>query len=52
MPGGGGFFAPIFCSQYFLSRVRYCTASAAWEESIFSLPSRSAMVRATFSTRL
>ena len=46
---------PLCChpprSQYFRSRVRYCTASAAWAAAISWLLSRSAMVRATFSTR-
>lgn len=37
--------------QYFLSRLRYCSASAMWRESSRALSSRSAMVRATFRMR-
>ena len=38
-------------SQYFRSRLRYWTASATWAGWMSPPPSKSAMVRATFSTR-
>ncbi len=42
---------PYRFSQYFRSRLRYWTASATWAGWMSPPPSKSAMVRATFSTR-
>lgn len=36
--------------QYFLSKLRYCTASRIWSDLMISLLSRSAIVLATLST--
>jgi hypothetical protein len=37
--------------QYFLSRLRYCTASAMWSMPMDSAPARSAIVRETLRIR-
>ncbi len=47
------FLRSLHCAyQYFLSRLRYCTASETCSASMRSLPARSAMVRLTFKMRL
>ena len=43
---------PLDQFQYFLSSVRYCTASETCSTVISSAASRSAMVRATFRMRV
>ena len=45
------FFQAIYYLKNFLSRLLYCIASAICTELIFSAPSRSAIVRATFKIR-
>ena len=41
----------FYPAQSSLSRLRYPIASAKWVDRTFSLPSKSAMVRATFRMR-
>ena len=42
----------LYYPQYFLSSVRYCTASATCSSPMVSTPSRSHIVLATFNIRV